>query len=113
MQKKRLDTLLVEKKLVDTVESARALIGAGQVIVEGQEEDKAGSRFRENSRVKLKEQQPYVSRGGLKVEKGLAHFGIEPTGMICADIGCSTGGFTDCLLQHGAKTIYAGYFSFN
>ena len=107
MQKKRLDTLLVEKKQADSIESARALIGAGQVLVNGQKADKVGTQFAVDCRVEVKEKQPFVSRGGVKLEAGLKYFGIDPRDMVCADIGCSTGGFTDCLLQHGAKKVYS------
>lgn len=107
MQKKRLDALLVEKSLAETLETARALIGAGQVEVNGQRADKAGIQFTVDSTVEIKEKKPFVSRGGVKLEAGLEHFGIDPRDMVCADIGCSTGGFTDCLLQHGAKKVYS------
>lgn len=107
MQKKRLDTLLVDSELAETTELARALIGSGRVFVDGQKADKAGTQFASDCSIAVKEKQPYVSRGGLKLEAGLHHFGIDPTGKICADIGCSTGGFTDCLLQHGAAKVYS------
>ena len=107
MQKKRLDNLLVENGLVEGIESARALIGAGRVLVNGQLRDKAGAQFKSDCTVEVKGKQPYVSRGGLKLEAGLEYFGIDPKGMVCADIGCSTGGFTDCLLQKGAARVYS------
>lgn len=107
MKKERLDRLLIEKGLAENLKTARALIGAGRVLVDGQPEDKAGSVFDASCRLDLKEKQRYVSRGGLKLEAGLQTFGVEPRGMICADIGCSTGGFTDCLLQHGAARVYS------
>ena len=103
MQKERLDTLLVENKLATSIKSARALIGAGQVFIDGQRADKSGEQFAIDCTIEVKETQPYVSRGGLKLKAGLQHFGLDPKGKVCADIGCSTGGFTDCLLQHGAK----------
>lgn len=107
MQKERLDTLLVENKLAASIKSARALIVAGQVYIDGQRADKAGEQFATGCIIEVKEKQPYVSRGGLKLEAGLQHFGLDPKGKVCADIGCSTGGFTDCLLQHGAKKVYS------
>ncbi len=107
-QKKRLDTLLVEHGMAESIKSARALIGAGQVLVDGQRQDKSGVMYAENCKIQLKDKKKrYVSRGGLKLEAGLKYFGIDPGGMICADIGCSTGGFTDCLLQHGAARVYS------
>lgn len=107
VQKKRLDKLLVEKGLAESVETARALIGAGRVLVNGQLRDKAGTQFTSDCTFEVKKKQPYVSRGGLKLEAGLEYFGIDPEGMVCADIGCSTGGFTDCLLQKGAVRVYS------
>lgn len=107
MRKQRLDTLLVEKGLAETIESARAVIGAGQVLVNGQLADKAGTQFKPECMIEVKVDRPYVSRGGLKLEGGLKYFGIDPEEMVCADIGCSTGGFTDCLLQNGAARVYS------
>jgi 23S rRNA (cytidine1920-2'-O)/16S rRNA (cytidine1409-2'-O)-methyltransferase len=107
VRKQRLDNLLVEIGLAESLESSRALIGAGRVLVNGQLADKAGTQFKPDCMVEVKEKQPYVSRGGLKLEAGLKHFGIDPKEMVCADIGCSTGGFTDCLLQHGAARVYS------
>jgi len=84
------------------------MIAAGQVLVKDQPADKAGSLFAEDSEIRLKGKAcPYVSRGGLKLAAGLDHFQIDPTGLVCADIGASTGGFTDCLLQRGAARVYA------
>lgn len=103
----RLDQLLVERGLVESREKARALILAGQVLVNGQKADKAGRAVAADSRVELLEQPRYVGRGGLKLEAALRHFGIPVAGKICLDIGSSTGGFTDCLLQHGAARVYA------
>jgi len=105
--KSRLDQLLVERGLVDSREKARALILAGQVLVDGQKMDKAGHSVALESRIELLEKQRYVGRGGLKLEAALDHFAIQPAGKICLDIGSSTGGFTDCLLQHGAARVYA------
>lgn len=107
MRKKRLDALLVERRLADSIEAAGALVGAGRVEVNGQRADKVGSTFDPECRIEIREKQPYVGRGGEKLAAGLDYFGIDPTGMICADIGCSTGGFTDCLLQKGARRVYA------
>lgn len=106
--KVRLDKLLVAKGLVATRQKAQALIGSGQVLVNGQMMDKAGSQVDDSLEVVIKGKAcPFVSRGGLKLAKGLDFFGIEPVGLICADIGASTGGFTDCLLQNGAAQVYA------
>jgi 23S rRNA (cytidine1920-2'-O)/16S rRNA (cytidine1409-2'-O)-methyltransferase len=80
---------------------------AGHVQVDGQIVDKAGKRVRADATIEVKERLPYVSRGGLKLEAALDAFGLDPTGWTCADIGASTGGFTDCLLKHGAKRVYA------
>ena len=99
--------MLVENELAESIESARALIGAGQILVNGQQKDKAGELFKPDCTIEVKKKQPYVSRGGLKLEEGLHSFGIDPNGFVCADIGCSTGGFTDCLLQHGAARVYS------
>lgn len=103
----RLDQLLVERGLVDSREKARALILAGQVLVDGQKIDKAGHAVAADARVELLESSRYVGRGGLKLEAALDHFGIQPAGKVCLDIGSSTGGFTDCLLQRGAARVYA------
>src|SRR5271163_3972741 len=103
----RLDVLLVERGLVDSREKARALILAGLVLVDGQKLDKAGHAVSAEARVELLESPRYVGRGGLKLEAALDHFGILANGKICLDIGSSTGGFTDCLLQRGAARVYA------
>ncbi|MBF0204419.1 MAG: TlyA family RNA methyltransferase [Desulfamplus sp.] len=117
--KKRLDTLLVEKGLVQSREKARALIMAGTVLVNGFPIDKAGTKVEmeadisfkggtlQNGRILKDGECPYVSRGGLKLDKALKHLQLDVSGMICLDIGASTGGFTDCLLQAGASKIYA------
>ncbi len=107
MQKLRLDKLLLAQGLVDSRQKAQALIAAGLVTVNDRLADKAGTLFPVDSPVKIKEKCRYVSRGGLKLEKGLSFFNINPAGWICADIGASTGGFTDCLLQNGARKVYA------
>ncbi len=106
--KLRLDKLLVQMKLMPTRQKAQAVIGAGQVLVNGHLADKAGSMFPVDSEIEIRGKTcPYASRGGLKLEKGLDFFQINPQGFICADIGASTGGFTDCLLKRGAQKIYA------
>jgi 23S rRNA (cytidine1920-2'-O)/16S rRNA (cytidine1409-2'-O)-methyltransferase len=106
--KARLDKLLVEHGLAPTRQKAQALIAAGLVLVDGQLIDKAGTEVRDTAILELKGKAcPYVSRGGLKLAAGLDFFAIDPAGMVCADIGASTGGFTDCLLKHGAAKVYA------
>jgi len=105
--KQRLDVLLLERGLVNSREKARALILAGQVLVDGQKLDKAGHAVSAEARVELLDSPRYVGRGGLKLEAALDHFAIPVTGKICLDIGSSTGGFTDCLLQGGAARVYA------
>jgi 23S rRNA (cytidine1920-2'-O)/16S rRNA (cytidine1409-2'-O)-methyltransferase len=98
---------MVDHGLVESGEKARALIMAGEVLVNGQRADKAGRLVPPDVHVEIKTQLKYVSRGGLKLEGALQHFSIDVTGMVCADIGTSTGGFTDCLLQHGAAKVHA------
>lgn len=106
--KERLDVLLVKKGFVESREKAKAIIMSGNVFVAGQKEDKAGSCFEETIEIIIKENPlKYVSRGGLKLEKALDVFPICVKGKVCIDIGASTGGFTDCMLQNGAKKIYA------
>jgi len=105
-EKKRLDVLLVERGLADDQHSAQAVIGAGQVLVGTRSDYKAGSLVETDSQILVKQKSRFVSRGGEKLEGGLAGLGIDPSGWICADIGCSTGGFTDCLLQRGAGRVY-------
>ena len=104
--KKRLDALLVERGLAEDLKSARALIGVGRVLINGHPGGKSGSMYGPGCSLALKSKQPYVSRGGEKLSAGLQGFGVNPDGLICADIGCSTGGFTDCLLQQGARRVY-------
>jgi len=106
-EKIRLDQLLVERGLAESREKARALILAGQVLVGGQKSDKPGHSVATDSRVELLERMPYVSRGGFKLAAALDHFGIDVAGEFCLDVGASTGGFTDVLLQRGAKLVYA------
>ena len=105
--KRRLDQLLVERGLVASREKAQALILAGQVLVNAQRIDKAGQPVADDSRIEILERMRYVSRGGLKLEAALHHWNIDVSGRACLDVGSSTGGFTDCLLQHGAATVYA------
>jgi len=107
-KKIRLDRLLVERGLTPTRERARALIMAGAVLVDEVVVDKAGTQVSTDSTVRIKgEDNPYVSRGGLKLKGALDHFGIDPRGSVVLDVGVSTGGFTDCLLQEGAEKVYA------
>lgn len=103
--KKRVDQLLVERGLVDSRAKAQALILAGEVLVNGQKLDKPGHSVDEDARMELLAKLPYVSRGGYKLAGALDHFGIDPAGWTCIDIGSSTGGFTDVLLQRGAKKV--------
>lgn len=106
--KERLDVLLVQQGYATSREKAKAIIMAGQVYVDGQKEDKAGSMFKEEAKIEVRGNTlKYVSRGGLKLEKALQTFPLDLRGKICADIGASTGGFTDCMLQNGAKKVYA------
>jgi 23S rRNA (cytidine1920-2'-O)/16S rRNA (cytidine1409-2'-O)-methyltransferase len=105
--RRRLDLLLVDRGLADSREKARALVLAGQVLVDGQKLDKAGASLAPDSRIELLQQPRYVGRGGLKLEAAMDHFGISAAGKVCLDIGSSTGGFTDCLLQRGAARVYA------
>ena len=106
-KKERLDKLLVARGLADTRTKAQALILAGQVFAAEQRLDKAGQLVAEDTPLTIKEPLPYASRGGLKLAAALDHFHIEVTGKICLDIGASTGGFTDCLLQRGAERVVA------
>lgn len=106
--KKRLDVLLTEQMYADTRSKAQAIIMAGQVYVNGQKADKPGTAYEETVRIEVRGVTcPYVSRGGLKLEKALRDFGVRPEGFVCSDSGASTGGFTDCLLQQGAKKVFA------
>jgi 23S rRNA (cytidine1920-2'-O)/16S rRNA (cytidine1409-2'-O)-methyltransferase len=108
MRKERLDKLLVEKGIVQSRERARALIMAGKVATEGKIIDKPGVQVKVEANLKLRGNgSPYVSRGGEKLEGALATFGIDPKGMVVMDVGASTGGFTDCVLQKGAQKVYA------
>ncbi len=106
--KERLDVLLVEKRLCESRSRAQALIMSGEVYVAGQKCEKAGTPVEVDAEIEVRGNAcPYVSRGGLKLEKALRDFGIDPTGFVCSDSGASTGGFTDCLLQKGAKKVFA------
>ena len=106
--KKRLDVLLVERLYADTRTKAQAIIMSGNVYVNGQKADKPGTSFEETVDIEVRGAVcPYVSRGGLKLEKALRDFGVKPEGFVCSDSGASTGGFTDCLLQQGAKKVFA------
>ena len=106
--KKRLDVLLTEHMYVDSRSKAQAVIMAGQVYVNGQKADKPGTAYEETVQIEVRGVTcPYVSRGGLKLEKALRDFGVKPEGYVCSDSGASTGGFTDCLLQQGAKKVFA------
>jgi 23S rRNA (cytidine1920-2'-O)/16S rRNA (cytidine1409-2'-O)-methyltransferase len=105
--KQRLDVMLVDRGLVESREKARALVLAGQVLVDGVRAPKPGHGVAVDSRVELLERLPYVSRAGKKLEAALAGFVIDVTGKVCLDVGASTGGFTDCLIQRGAGRVYA------
>ena len=106
--KKSLDVLLVEQGYADSRAKAQAIIMSGQVYVDGQKADKPGMSFDETLPLEVRGATcPYVSRGGLKLEKALRDFGVDPTGYVCSDSGASTGGFTDCLLQQGASKVFA------
>ena len=110
MPKTRLDVLLVERGLVTSREKAKALIMAGDVFVNGQREDKPGTSFQEDKikNIEVKGATiPFVSRGGLKLDKAVKTFELDFTGFTCMDIGASTGGFTDCMLQNGASKVYS------
>lgn len=106
--KERLDVLLVEKGLAESRSKAQAVIMSGEVYVNGQKADKAGMDVPIEAEIEVRGSVcPYVSRGGWKLEKALHDFGVDPTGYVCSDSGASTGGFTDCLLQQGAKKVFA------
>ncbi len=106
--KKRLDVLLVEQGFAESREKAKALIMSGIVYVDQRKEDKAGTMFQETQTIEVRGKTlPYVSRGGLKLEKAMKSFGISLSGKICMDVGASTGGFTDCMLQNGAEQVFS------
>ncbi len=106
--KERLDVILVKRNLIESREKAKAVIMAGNVFVDGQREDKAGSLFLDSVTIEVRGvQSKYVSRGGFKLEKAVEQYGVSLEGRICMDVGSSTGGFTDCMLQNGASKVYA------
>src|SRR5258708_5495643 len=106
--RKRLDLLLVEGGFAESAQKAMAMILAGEVQVDGQRVEKAGMSVAEHARIEITSRlQKFVSRGGRKLEGALEDFATDPAGWVCLDIGASNGGFTDCLLQHGAERIYA------
>ena len=106
--KERLDVLLVKRNLAESREKAKAIIMSGNVFVEGQREDKAGSTFSDEVQIEIKGHTlPYVSRGGLKLEKAMENFALDLQDKVCTDVGSSTGGFTDCMLQNGARKVFA------
>ena len=106
--KERLDVLLVNRGLAASREKAKAVIMAGIVYVDGQKEDKAGATFADTVNIEVRGNTlKYVSRGGLKLEKAMSHFGLSLEGKVCMDVGASTGGFTDCMLQNGAVKVYS------
>ena len=106
--KKRLDVLLTERGHAENRTKAQAIIMSGLVYVQGQKANKPGVSYEESVEIEVRSVGcPYVSRGGLKLEKALRDFGVDPTGFVCSDSGASTGGFTDCLLQQGAKKVFA------
>ena len=106
-EKERLDVLIAERNLAESRERAKAYIMAGVVYVDGQKEDKAGLKIKRSSHIEVREKMKYVSRGGYKLEKAMAQFDIVLEGKTCMDVGASTGGFTDCMLQNGALKVYA------
>ena len=106
--KERLDVMLVKRNLAESREKAKAVIMAGNVFVNGQREDKAGSTFPPDAAIEVRgHNMPYVSRGGLKLEKAMANFDVSVKDKVCTDVGSSTGGFTDCMLQNGARKVFA------
>ena len=106
--KERLDVLLVKRNLAESREKAKAIIMSGIVYVDGQKEDKAGTSFEDTVNIEVRGSTlPYVSRGGLKLEKAVNNFGLQLAGKTCMDVGASTGGFTDCMLQNGAVKVYS------
>lgn len=116
LKKTRLDKLLFEKGLVESREKAKAVILEGSVLVNGMVVDKAGALVRPDDEIVVVKKMPYVSRGGLKLEHAIRHFDIDIKGKTAMDVGASTGGFTDCLLQNGARKVFAidvGYGQFS
>jgi 23S rRNA (cytidine1920-2'-O)/16S rRNA (cytidine1409-2'-O)-methyltransferase len=107
MLKKRIDQILVERGLAETRQKAQALLLAGKVLVDEQKVEKAGQRIDLESPIRISGELPFVSRAGAKLQAALEHFRIPVAGRVCADLGASTGGFTDSLLQNGARAVYA------
>lgn len=108
VKKERLDVLMVQRGLAETRAKAQAIIMSGDVYIANQKVDKAGTLLDPETEIEVRANAcPYVSRGGLKLEKALYFFGVDPTGFVCSDSGASTGGFTDCLLQKGAQKVFA------
>ncbi|MCX6846595.1 MAG: S4 domain-containing protein, partial [Verrucomicrobia bacterium] len=107
MKLERVDVLLVEKGLCESREQAKRLILAGEVRIGDRVIDKPGQKLAEDSALEVRQKPKFVGRGGIKLEGALEAFGIDPTGWVCIDVGASTGGFTDCLLQHGAAKVHA------
>ena len=107
MKLERVDVLLVEKGLCESREQAKRLILAGEVRIGDRVIDKPGQKLAEDSALEVREKPKFVGRGGIKLEGALEAFGIDPTAWVCIDVGASTGGFTDCLLQHGAAKVHA------
>jgi 23S rRNA (cytidine1920-2'-O)/16S rRNA (cytidine1409-2'-O)-methyltransferase len=105
--RQRIDLLLVERSLAESREKAQALLLAGQVLVNGQKVDKAGAAVDSTAAIEILARMPWVSRGGYKLAGAIDHWGIDVTGRVCVDIGSSTGGFTDCLLQRGAARVHS------
>ena len=106
--KDRLDVLLVKRNLAAAREKAKAIIMSGNVYVDDQKEDKAGTSFEETAKIEVRGATlRYVSRGGLKLEKAMKNFDVSMEGKVCTDVGSSTGGFTDCMLQNGAVKVFA------
>ncbi len=106
--KERLDVLLVKRNLAESREKAKAIIMSGNVFVENEREDKAGTTFSDDVKIEIKGHTlKYVSRGGLKLEKAMQNFDVTVDGKVCTDVGSSTGGFTDCMLQNGAVKVFA------
>ncbi|MCP1101158.1 23S rRNA (cytidine1920-2'-O)/16S rRNA (cytidine1409-2'-O)-methyltransferase [Aequitasia blattaphilus] len=106
--KERLDVLLVSRQLAPSREKAKAIIMSGNVYVDGQKEDKAGSTFSTEALIEVRDYSiPYVSRGGFKLEKAMSEFDLALQDLVCCDVGASTGGFTDCMLQNGARKVFS------
>lgn len=110
MKKRRIDNLLVDFGFADSIEKARALVMSGVVLINERRVEKSSESFAVDARIRIKgaaAENRYVGRGGLKLERALEEFKVDASGFVCLDVGASTGGFTDCLLQHGARKVYA------